>query len=616
MSFLTASAFLKALGWALLNSIWQFAICWLLYRILFSTNKKLAAAVKHTIALSLLFLGSIFFIAELSWKFYDVPLAVLPVMGIENSSLYNNWHMAGNYIDALMPYWSLLYLASIFLLFFKLCFFVRRASTLQNTGITKLDINWRIYLKNVAAQLGIQKEVKAFLSVQIDTPQVIGFFKPVVLIPAACIANLSTEQLEAVLLHELVHIKRNDYLVNIFVASVEILFFFNPFVKQITASIRKEREYSCDDMVIQFQYHPGNYASALLLLEKNRLIPVTYGIAASGKDQKQLLTRIERIVGIKNKPASFYHVGVGLIVLLLLGIMAGIHPVKSSFDTFGPITGFVSSNIDGQQFPPEVAGALITHKSSQMSAVAKPVKQQDIAAKNNLRHVMPSKTNDAEDMNTQMTLAMTAVTAENDENDDNNATTAAAKETRDFSLTPKDAEATYITPEATSSYEPYVPSSSFSFQVIQDSSMPKVKGETYSEHKAHEAVIRTQKAIAEINWQKIEKSLKVNKAGMAKLKKELTVQMQNLNWSQINNEVQNQLSREQMEKLQETVRQSRVIQQYQQNEAYLEALQKHLNEQAQVIKVSDERLQGNLKTAEQQQKKLLVEMRKRRIIYL
>jgi len=612
MSFFAASPFLKTLGWALVNSVWQFAICWLLYYIITSSARNLAAAVRHTLALFLLFLGTLFFIIELSSTWYAEPALTGSRLVIENTSWYSSWHSTGDYMNALMPYWSLLYLVCIVLLFIKLCFFVRHAGNLRHNGITKMSAAWRMYIKNISAQLGIQKEVKALLSVHIDTPQVIGFLKPVILIPAACLVNLSTEQLEAVLLHELVHIKRNDYLVNLFVASAEILFFFNPFVKQITANIRKEREYSCDDMVIQFQYHPRNYASALLMLERNRLIPVTYGIAASGKDQKQLLTRIERIIGIKNKQTGFYQAGAGLVALLLLGFIAGMHP-KTGVDGFDPpAIGFAYNNgITGLPYNGEAS----TRFTAAHTLVLRADKEDNTAKKTSPPATIARKTNDQE--NIQHVVLAAVASSEEDEEESNHVLNAASKEAMDFSLPqqePVDVPETMDIPATTK--EPYVPASSFSFQLTQDTTIPKIKGETYNERKAREAMIKTQKALAAINWQKIEKDLKYNSRDLVKLKKEITLQLQNVNWQKINVDVQNELGQQQFEKLQEAVKQNQVIKLYQQNEVYNEALQKHLILQEQVIKESDERLQENQKAVDQQQKKLLLEMKKRRIIYI
>jgi beta-lactamase regulating signal transducer with metallopeptidase domain len=613
MSFLAASPFLKALGWALVNSLWQFAICWLIYRVFIAGIQKLTAATRHTIALFLLFSGTVSFVAGLSWKYYANAAATgngdTTFFGA-NTSPYTIWHAADTAMDAIMPYWSLLYLVCVVFLFIKFCLFVKRAGNLQNNGVTKMNALWRAHIKNISRQLGIQKEVKALLSLHIDTPQVIGFLKPVILLPAACLVNLSTEQLEAVLLHELVHIKRNDYLVNLFVTSVEILFFFNPFVKQMTASIRKEREYSCDDMVMQFQYHPHNYASALLTLEKSRMMPVTYGIAATGKNQQQLLTRIERILGMQHKQTGIFQLGACLMALLLLGFIATINPAKVAVDKFGTDGLLLADNtLLGLQYNDEETSNFTNAGS--LSNTGK----KDSKLEKDTRPVVVSSVKNNEPVDNQ-SVNIAAFTAE-DNAEENNIETASSKETIDFSLPQKEAAIVPVTatPEALAE-EPYVPANSFSYQFTQDTAMPKLKGETYNERMAKDALLKAQKAMAQINWQKIEKQFKYSRRDIAKLKNEIAIQIQNLNWQKINNEVKAQFGQEQLEKLQEAVKQDQIIKQYQQTEAYYEAMRRQLAEHEQFIKETEQRMLESQKAAGQEQKKVKLEMKKRKIIYI
>jgi len=619
MYLFAASPFLKALGWALLNSLWIFAICWLVYRTCITGIRKLTAAARHSIALLLLFSGAVSFIASLSWKYYMTAAAEgSSLINIESTSYYNTWHAAKAMVDTIMPYWSMVYLVCVLILFFKFCLFVRRAGSLQHNGTSKMNAIWRTYVKNIAAQLGIQKEVKALLSVNIDTPQVIGYLKPVILLPAACLANLTTDQLEAVLLHELVHIKRNDYLVNLFVTSVEILFFFNPFVKQMTASIRKEREYSCDDMVIQFQYKPHHYASALLTLEKSRMLPVTYGIAASGKNQQQLLTRIERIMGMQHKQTSLYHMGAFLLALLLLGFIATINPAKVAVDKFGTDALLLATNaLPGFSYNEEATPAItstppaittgtkeITPKKDGDDHSAAAVKKLALNYHNGLLQVVSYNKNEENEEN-------------GDDAEDVNVQAAAQKENIDFALPPKEPAImpASSTPDAIVE-EPYVPAGSFSYQLMQDTTMPKIKGDTYTEHAAKDALLRVQKAIDQINWQKIEKQLKYNRRDIVKLKNELTRQVQNLNWQKINSEVKSQVSQEQQEKMQDAVKQDQMIKRYQLTEAYNEALHRQMAEQEQLIKEGQQRALDSRKAAELQEKKLHQELKKRRIIYI
>ena len=125
-------------------------------------------------------------------------------------------------------------------------------------------MDWKIFVKQVSYQLGIKKNVTIYLSELVTTPMTIGFLKPIILVPLASINHLSAEQIEAVLLHELAHIKRLDYLFNLFLSVAETILFFNPFSQLISKTIKKERENSCDDWVLQFKYNPSMYAEALL----------------------------------------------------------------------------------------------------------------------------------------------------------------------------------------------------------------------------------------------------------------------------------------------------------------------------------------------------------------
>jgi beta-lactamase regulating signal transducer with metallopeptidase domain len=611
MSFFAASIFLKALGWALVNSLWQFAICWLLYRSLTAGLTKLTAAARHSIALLSLFSGTGWFMVNLIQNYYthlaaSDTLFFVPVAA--NVYFATVWQAAGDRMDALMPWWSVLYLVCIAFLFIKLNLFVRRATRLQKNDVTKINGRWRTYIKTISAQLGIQREVKALLSIHIDTPQVIGFLKPVILLPAACLTSLTTAQLEAVLLHELVHIKRNDYIVNFLVASLEILFFFNPFVKQLAAGIRKEREYSCDDMVIQFQHPPHEYATALLTLEKCRLLPVTYGIAAAGKNQQQLLTRIQRILGIKDRETGAYRLAACLLALFFICLMVSIKPSKMAIDKFGSAgLALAANNITNLQYNDEAAGKLRNLLTPAAIKVLPGVKVQSGPP-------APATEKYRE-------LPTAAPTISMQENDDNtgpnpeNIQVASDREAIDFSLQQLEATAAVEIPEALTAV-PYVPANSFSYQFFQDSSIPKVKGQTYNERVAKDAVVKAQKALAQIDWLKIEKQLKYKSQDMAKLKKELAAQIQSLNWQKISRETQSEASQGQLNKLREAVHLDQTIQQYRQTEAYYEALQRQMAEQEQLLKASENRMQESQKAAAEQQKKLQQEMKKRRIVYI
>jgi bla regulator protein BlaR1 len=128
---------------------------------------------------------------------------------------------------------------------------------------------------------------------------------------------------EAVLLHELAHIRRYDYFINLLINFIHTILYFNPFVKSFAKTIEREREKSCDEMVMQFEYDPHGYASALLMLERNNFNRQRMAIAASGQ-RNDLLHRIEKILGIeKRKTPDFRKLG-GLLagLICIIGLNA------------------------------------------------------------------------------------------------------------------------------------------------------------------------------------------------------------------------------------------------------------------------------------------------------
>jgi hypothetical protein len=138
----------------------------------------------------------------------------------------------------------------------------------------------------------------------------------VILLPLAICSNLTTAQVEAILIHELAHIRRNDFLLNLVVTLLEGLFFFNPFVRRLIADLRKEREHCCDDQVLQFCYDPHSYVSALLAVASSDRQTALAMAATGGSNDQLLLQRAKRILMKQrtgDKPGPF-----ALLFLVLL----------------------------------------------------------------------------------------------------------------------------------------------------------------------------------------------------------------------------------------------------------------------------------------------------------
>ena len=151
---------------------------------------------------------------------------------------------------------------------------------------------------------------------------------------------MSAEEIEIIILHELAHIKRNDYLINLAQQAMSVLLFFNPFAQLINRVINQERENSCDDIVIEASKKPLVYAHALLKLEQTRQQEWQLALAATGK-KYHLLNRIERIMKTKKPIGNARHIllAIALLTASITGL-AWLNPTiangKISFNKIKP----------------------------------------------------------------------------------------------------------------------------------------------------------------------------------------------------------------------------------------------------------------------------------------
>ncbi len=154
--------------------------------------------------------------------------------------------------------------------------------------------------RSLQQHLGIQRAIQFCVSSSLTVPAVVGWFRPVILLPLSALSGLSAEQLEAVIAHELAHIRRLDAFVNLFQIGVETLFFYHPAVWWVSRSIRDEREHCCDDVAVSLLGNPLDYAKALTLMEEWRSLP-DFALAVNSRPLK---TRIERILGMRSVIAT------------------------------------------------------------------------------------------------------------------------------------------------------------------------------------------------------------------------------------------------------------------------------------------------------------------------
>lgn len=149
--------------------------------------------------------------------------------------------------------------------------------------------------QSIVRQLNIGKRTRILMSVNVPMPAVIGWLRPVVLLPVCAVTSLTEDQLRAVLAHELAHIRRHDFLINTLQRFVESILFYHPAVWWLSARTRRERENCCDDLAIQTCGDVLSYAEALIALERSR--PLSEPALVLGATGGPLTQRIRRLLG-------------------------------------------------------------------------------------------------------------------------------------------------------------------------------------------------------------------------------------------------------------------------------------------------------------------------------
>ena len=272
----------------LIHSLWQSALLVFMYICLNSFTRKNNPAAKRNILYGMLFAQvllsiSTFFIYYLgSFSFYiDDIVAAFPGIDTGKPILQK---AAPWLIGAYML--ILLYRSS------RLIFNWMKFKTSIKASWTRPSVNLRLFTTLKSYEFGIRRKVTLWYSSSINTPLTFGFFKPVILLPVALLNNLSVEETETLIIHELTHIKNNDYFLNWLLVACETIFFFNPFIHILGNKVRLEREKNCDTQVLQFNYPAISYAETLLKAASLKTTPAPFFLAAVLKNS-QLLTRIK-----------------------------------------------------------------------------------------------------------------------------------------------------------------------------------------------------------------------------------------------------------------------------------------------------------------------------------
>jgi bla regulator protein blaR1 len=202
---------------------------------------------------------------------------------------------------------------------------------IRHKKIASVEDFWEQRTRELSIKIQISKPVQFLQSGIAQVPMVVGHFKPVILFPMGLISAISPEEIEAILIHELAHIKRNDYLVNIFQRVLEVIFFFNPCIWWVSSLIKIERENCCDDFAISLTNNKRTYIQALVSFQEFHL---QKPVLAMGfiNPKNRLLKRVLRIVENKNKSLNDFEKTFVTFCLSVLGAV-----VFMSFQVTEPV---------------------------------------------------------------------------------------------------------------------------------------------------------------------------------------------------------------------------------------------------------------------------------------
>ncbi|MCO5946104.1 M56 family metallopeptidase [Mucilaginibacter flavidus] len=309
----------QVLGVTIIHSLWQGLVVYFILRIVFAGPSSLTATKKYNLAIGAMVAITVCFIYTLlteisaySWVTLkkNQLLPLLPYLNLPTNSHYQPaWYYK---ISGYLPFICAVYFTGLTI---NLARLAMEWSKIRQIRLSVLPAEqMQRYVNTFAQKLGIKKHIQLKFSELIDVPCMIGYFKPLVLLPVSICTNLSADEVEAILLHELSHIKRNDYLVNLLQQFIGVLLFFNPFTQLITRIVNQERENGCDDLVVEKTGEPLIYAQALIKLEEVRKTNFKLALAATGQ-KFHLLNRIERIMKTKKHIGSIRHLMIALFLL-------------------------------------------------------------------------------------------------------------------------------------------------------------------------------------------------------------------------------------------------------------------------------------------------------------
>jgi bla regulator protein BlaR1 len=372
----------QVIGVAIIHSLWQGLFIYLILRLALSLLPQLSSKAKHNLGFIALISIAVWFVCTLQNEINAHTWVVLKTKGtgilptafglplhVTNDASFSTRY---NYtIEGMLPYITILYIAGLIFNTGQLLWARKKINQIRQT--MSIDVQMQLKVDRFVDMLDITDKVQFGLSKLVDAPCMMGYFKPVILLPFTLSTYLSAEEIEIIILHELAHIKRNDYIANLFQQATSVLLFFNPFAQLINRIINHERENACDDIVIESTQKPLVYAHALLKLEQTRQQEWRQLMLAATGKKYHLLNRIERIMKTKKPIGNARHIllAIALLTASITGL-AWLNPtIANGKISFNKIKPAIITELFSDTTKKKKATTSTTHK---VAATHKPTK--------------------------------------------------------------------------------------------------------------------------------------------------------------------------------------------------------------------------------------------------
>ena len=297
------------LGWTIIHFLWQGALIGLVTALILALVPSRLAGFRYLtacLALGLCVLTFMITMTQLGQQIRPLePTAetiAAQMEAPEPNEITNSAHSAEAMTLEVAGLVAIAWIAGVLLMSTRFIIQWRTTVRLRTGADVAIDSSWQTLFDQLKEQLGLSAGIRLLGSGVAETPMVLGWIRPVVLVPAAAFTTLTTEELKLVLLHELNHIRRMDHLINLLQGTAECLLFFHPVTWWLSNQIRNERELCCDDLTIQTMNQPRIFARALFKLETLRLehtkSPLNTAVHATGGS---LMSRITRMLETQNQ---------------------------------------------------------------------------------------------------------------------------------------------------------------------------------------------------------------------------------------------------------------------------------------------------------------------------